>query len=502
MFYNNFCNDKKIKYKSLKYKMFKEINSDIDESLLTLDVSPMTYNFDFSDGSLKDGIGFHSLRFRCYEDDRDYFKELEPLPDSLFIKGCWLFKAWGNDINVYRSFFVVYSSSGEIFYNRLHNASTEFVKVPGLNFSTCPIAVSCRIDDEDTLIFISENEGMYSWKFPEIVKKITSAPNLSSVCVHDNRLYATTYGEKRSILYSDSLNPIDFAIENDNAGVINLIDEFGKCNKVISFKGYLYVFRDFNITKITNYLSRDSFSVSQIFVGNSKIYDKTVCVCGDNIYYLASDGIYKFDGSSSKFVSLKLSKLFKGIDNTYAVAEFCDGYYYLSCKLNFNDGEIVDGESSSGYCYNNALLKINVLTGEFSLLRGRDVIGIYSINDVFRSEVCALVRHANGNYRMGMLDNSGMYFEQVSTKVWRSPSTDGGIPEKDKLIKELIIETKNDLTIELSTENGVYKYFINGKNKIQRLKLNIKCKQFAFTFKSNSVDNHIKAPQILVGYYD
>ena len=64
MFYSNTLNLKNVNYKKHSINGFKGVDSNTDENLLSLKNSPLSYNFDYSNGSLKDGLGIGKLRFR------------------------------------------------------------------------------------------------------------------------------------------------------------------------------------------------------------------------------------------------------------------------------------------------------------------------------------------------------------------------------------------------------------------------------------------------------
>ena len=160
---------------------------------------------------------------------------------------------------------------------------------------------------------------------------------------------------------------------------------------------------------------------------------------------------------------------------------------------------LIDGEWVQGNNYNNALIKINVETGDIILMRGYDVVGLYSINDIYRSEVCVLVREVGSIYRLGMLDMSGKYYDKPLTKVWNSPITDFKYPNKSKLIKEISLETKQDITLEIITDKGKKLINVKGEEYPQTIKVNIKCKKFGVNFISKAIDNYITNPQIIVG---
>ena len=502
MFYPNLLNLKNITYKKHKYASFSNgINVDIDENLLPVKYSPMTYNFDYSNGALKDGMGISSLKFKYNNIDiYDMYKTLDSTPDSSFIHGCWLFNSWAPIEKVYVPLIVVYTSSGDFYYNVLRSDRTEIVKIEGLKFQELPIVSSYKLDGQDTLILVSEKDGMYIWQYPYYVKKIENAPSISSMCVHNERLFVSTRGEKRKIWFSDDLNPTNFNVSNREGGFIELADEFGKSNKVLSFEGYLYVFRDFNIARITAYADQNDFSVSQLYVSNGRIYEKSVCLCGNKIMYLASDGIYVFSGSSATRLNLSINKFFEGVDNSYATAGYCDGYYYLSCKLNYNDETLVENENKVRFMFNNALIRINVSTGEMVMMRGYDIKEIFVINDILENRICVQVADKSGGFMVGILDKSGCYYGVPIKKVWKSPKSDFGYPEKEKLIREITLETKQDITIQICADDVVKSYELTGGSGYRTIRPYIKGSKIAINFISNKSDNMISNPHVVVGY--
>lgn len=503
MFYDNILSEIKTKTKS-KFigKFSNSLNSDIDVNVMAINQSPLTYNFNYSDGALRDGMGVKKLQFRSSELYHDEYKVLGKTTDSSFITACWLFNSWTDEFNFYRPFVVFYTSKGTFFYNRIHSNDPELYQIEGLNFTETPIVTSCKINGKDVLILVSEADGMYTWQYPFEVHKIENAPSISSMCVHNNRLYVTTQGEKRVVMFSDSLDPTNFSLDNPNCGVIEMVDEFGKSNKVISFKENLYVFRDFNIAKLVTFEDRSDINVSQLYVSNSRIYDKTVCICGNKVLYLANDGVYVFDGINSKKMSLNMNNLFNGMDNSNAVAGYSNGNYYLSCTLNFNDNEFVGDEIEDRLKYNNALVKINIEKNEVSILRGYDIQDICVINDILKCEVCLIVNENHGGYSIGVLDENGKIFDTPTEKIWKSAKTDFGAPEKIKLVKEVSFETSQDITVEIETENETRSFNVNGRIGYQTIKPYVKGKNIGINFRSNKAGNYISNPKIVVRYYE
>ena len=501
MFYENYINNKNVKNIRNKFPYFKGLNADKDKSLIGLEYTPLSYNFDFSDGLLKDGLGLESLKFKYSTISGEGYKEIDALPDASFVKGMWLFNSWSDQFNVYRSFLVMYNSYGDFYYNMLHDDRTEVVKMEGLNFTEKPIITSYKIDGVDTLILVSQKDGMYTWQYPSTVKKIENAPAISSMCVYNDRLFVTTYGEKRKIWYSDDLNPVNFGIDNSSAGYIDLNDEFGKCNKVIWFKGSLYVIRDFNITKIVaSYDNPHDYKLSQLYVSNGKIFENTVCICGDKIMFLTSDGLYSFDGNKSSRIETNINCMFEDVDNSSSVGGYSNGYYYLACNLNYDKEYITETNIDEHKFTNNALIRINISTKELTIMRGHDVEDLFVINHLLKNEVCVLVREYGGQYTTGIINSSGCHYNKVNNKVWYSASTDFGMPDKVKLVKEITLSTSQDIMLEVCTEKCNKTIIVSGKDGYQTIKVNVKGKDISINFISKKSNNCISNPMLLVSY--
>lgn len=501
MNYENNCFDGKMSSLATTFDEFQNgINSDCDKNLLTFGKGRISYNYIYDDGVLKDGIGVSNLKFRYSKYSKSNYKSILSPESGVYLMGCWHFKVWDGAVKQYDNYLIFYASNGKFYYNSLHSQSSQLTEIAGLTFSEKPSFVySCRIGNSDTLIIALKTDGMYSWQYPNIVSKIKSEPNVKSMCIVDGKLFATTHGDGRSIVFSDSMDLAGFNSYAFGGGEICMPDDhFGKCNKVVAFNGYLYIFRDFNIAKLTTYASKNDYSLSQLYVSNGLIFENTIAVCGDKILYLASDGIYSFDGSCAKRLELGITNLFKDMDNFSSVAVYCDGYYYLSCTLNFDDDVLGDNSHAYSNC-NNALLRIDVCTNNMTILRGCDIKDISVINDDVKSEVCVLA-NVNGVVQLGVLDESGKIFENNTLKVWKSSLSHFDLPNKNKVVKEIWLETHKDITIDIICDGKTKSFKIKGKDGYQSIKPRVCGKSIGINFKSLSTDNYISRPKIIVGY--
>ena len=303
---------------------------------------------------------------------------------------------------------------------------------------------------------------------------VTSVPNISSVCVHKDKLFATLGGEKNKIRYSPNLDVSAWTedLTGEDEYELEMNDERGAINKVISFLGYVFAFRDFGIAKIKTYESLDEVNVSQLFIAGNRIYANTVSVCGDRILMLTKDGIYEFDGINTEKVDLKIDALFKGVDNKDAVACYHEGKYYVSCKLNYPDNNQINGETDAGHI-NNTLIELNVKEHTFNITRGVDVISMTSMQV---SSMSKLVFCYNTTYstKLGQIEYGGKFFDDITTKHWYSPISDLGYPAQVKLIKEISLLTYYDLSVTILTESSSKTFEIKGSSTATKIKPNIK----------------------------
>lgn len=496
MFYENLIPENKSKTKTLKFSSFKDsINSDLDDSCLDFSNSNNVYNFDTTSGALTDGMGIQDVSFK-YSSQLHRLTKKVNFPVNYQIMGCWYYPYFDTFDNSECPILVIYCSNRKFYYIQIQHPDIEMLEIDDLLFYEVPLVVTSKVNGIDTLILVSKKDGMYTWNPLYGGKKIDNAPIITSMCAQYDRLFVTCGDDSKSILYSESLNPTNFNTSDNEGGVISLSDDFGNCNKVVSFKGYVYIFKDYNIAKITAYGDDDEFVVSQIYVSNGKIFAGTICVCGDKIIYLASDGLYSFDGNKSTKIQLNINNMLKDCENECAVGNYSNGNYYIACRMAFAD-ENIEGCESLSYV-NNALLKYNIAKNEFSIMRGYDIQDITVINDSIASYVLVIYNNGVG-LRIGMLAMSGMFFENPTHKVWSSVKSDFNYPDQNKVLKEISFESATDGVLKIWCDGNVRNFQFKGSEKTQSIKPYFKGMKFKITFEVNSNNAKIVKPVIKVG---
>ncbi|MBE5738284.1 MAG: hypothetical protein E7354_00915 [Clostridiales bacterium] len=494
MFYTNLLNLKNITYKNINYDSFvKGVNTIQDESVMSNGYAKLSYNFDYSDGALKDGLGISVPKVKYSNISPEYTKLLD-IPNELSVRGVWLFQNWHETANVLTPFIVIYCHNSKFYYNDFHTSKTEWVEMEGLYSYKKPLVTSYNLNGVDTLLVFSESDGLYTWTELGGAKKIEDAPCINSMCIHNERLFVTSKENERRVWFSDDLNPTNFNVNINEGGFVDLVDDFGRSNKVISFEGYLYVFRDYNIARITAYAEQEEFFVNQLYVGSGRILKDTVAICGNKIMYLATDGLYAFNGSSSSKINLGINNVFDD-NNENAVGGFCNGCYYLACRLNYDD----DAENESiGDTDNNSLIRFDVNTGKLTILRGCDIRDVSIINDTKSSFVLVVLRQGV-EYKLGMVDGSGAIFDVPTNKVWFTPNSDFNYPDRYKLVKEVYLETDSDCIVRVVADGKKKDYKVKGSKEIAVIKPRMKGIKISVSFISNTVNTRITNVQVRVG---
>lgn len=459
------------------------------------------YNFDTSSEALTDGLGINDLSFVWDNYNYLQYKTLVP-PSKTFVINAYFFRYW-HKVFGYYYVLVIFCANNKIYYNYVNQVNTDWQEITNLTLTDDPIALYSKVNGVDCLIFYNDTDGMFVWDIRgSEAYKVDNPPAITSMCIHNERLFATVKGEARSIIFSEELNPINFNVSTDEGGYINMEDGHGKCNKVISFNGYLYVIRDYNIARVTEGKDRNEFIVEQLDLDNGKIFPNTVCVCGDKMMFLASDGIYEFNGSKSKKINFDFDNKIHNIDNHFAVGHYCDGYYYLSCIMDFGD-ELTYGCENLKFYNNNALIKIDANKYDCQVMRGVDIRKFVPINDGVNNSIFVLYTIHDYRILLGKLtDNIGNVFGENLRKCWKSEKYDFGIPGKYKYIKDMVVESHTDCNLNVYLDDRVKTIKIRGKKHPQTIKIDEKAKCVAFEFVTDNCGVYISVPQIRAGIYE
>lgn len=464
----------------------KGLNNETDENIVGINYSTNYYNFDFKSGALTEGIGFKDLKVPVYSTSS--LPEHNPtLPLSTNIESIWQYKHFHTTENRRADKLMIKDSSGNLFYSRLFSIDPSFISCMGVALSKKSNTLNFKIGGADCSLMFNDTDGVVVWDNANQPYKLTGIPDITYLCLHKDKLCATSGGQKNIIYFSDNLN-----LESWGSLTLNQIemnDERGPINKIISFLGYLYAFRDYGIAKILFANGTNGYTVSQLFVAGNKMYSNTITVCGDEILMLTKDGIYSFDGSSTEKMKLGVNALLTGTLNENAMATYHNGIYYLACRIDFNDNATVGCESENGY-KNNVLIAVNVKEKTYKIARGVDISCLTTVQFESMDKVIVCFNKVH-TQKLGEIVETGKFFDTNSIKYWESPLSDLGYSNKVKHVREVSLMSDKDCTLTIFNETESKSFNIIGSNVLTKLFVRFKGKQIGFKITTTNDVAHI-----------
>lgn len=424
--------------KAYVYDFSQGISTSKDKKLTPVYAAVSSFNTQFKSGALTDGYGI------CACDFKDKVLP-EFLIENVTPKKIYYYKRYDENVGLYVDYLLVYADDGNI-YKAVLGQDESFVLVEDLSFSSTPYAVNYTYNGSDVIIFSVEKQ----LKIYDGIKvtQITDAPSVTSMCIHNERLFVTEGGQKTSLWFSDDFNPLNWNVSLEDAGYIDLRDGRGSLLKVISFDGYLYVFRNYGITRITAYGDQTGFSVDGITASASGIIPESIAVCGDRIIYLTSEGFYAFSGGSPIKILTNLDGIINDIDVSTAKGVYYKGNYYCLFTLKREDGETF-----------SSLLTYKISSGDFTLSKD---LPIKDFTLMEGENFFKLLFLCEDKKVLGEISDNCEYFNEILTKSWQSGESDFNI-RKEKRLTKLYINSQTPLYVTVKSEKESRRlYFFGG----------------------------------------
>ncbi len=443
----------------------QKIDSSTDESVQNFKYAKSFKNFSTKQGVLSTGLGLEELKF--YSPNRGEEVPFNPTysgqPLSLYC-----FPYTDPNSNDDADSILLYTSAKKLYYANYMTSFRNFREITAPEFESSPNSLYYIMPNKtQVMMFSSPYQPLTIIDFYSQYQQIQDAPRILSLCNHNDRIFGVTANGRSAVWFSDESDPTNWDVNLNDAGYIMMNDMLGDCNKVLSFKGYVYAFREYGITRISAYSSQVNFSVQNVYESSNYIYASTAVVCGNIILFLATDGVYSFNGVSTQKISVGFEKLFKGIDQTYAKGVLYKNSYYLICQTSLSP------ISQDALNSQNTLLKYDLLTGNYEFLVGTNFIDIEKFNSskVEKLAVIELVSYQNGeeySTRLSQVVQSGKIYEQNTLKEWVSPKVDLGIANYAKNIYAISLLTYHDCDVVISTESEEVTVHFTGNSTSQK----------------------------------
>ena len=480
---------RKYKTKRLFIKDFSSVeNSDTSVYSLEKNVPKYCYNIKSESGRLVSSLGLEHLSFpasisNTTEYARGAFSSIYPLK-------LWRYKYYSTANSKYMYFLVAFCSDGKLYYNNMFFADLTYHELSSKVFTQTPSALSFRDSDGNDIIgFVSPSDDMVVWYGDNQPYVEDSVPHLTSMSLHNSRLYAIDETGK-FVKYSALTNYLDWTSSTiTGAGTIALNDYKDGLKRILSFKDNLYVFSDHGISKITSYATGTYFANSNVYGTAEKIYADTACVCGSRIYFLTSGGLYFFNGYETFKADLTLDSMLLSHDQSKAVTAYFGGKLYLSCHLAYEDETNAEKAMT-----NNCLVEVNTITHKCSVVRGLNINGMITLGDL---TIDKLVVSQEGSSYLWQLTKDGKLDTTNLKKYWKSGKIIVGNYDKDKILKKIYVTSAGDLTITLLANLSSQTFSFSGTKKTNRQVVNMVGREFEMEITSTDKDFEFEKIELL-----
>ncbi len=452
------------------------VNGRIDGHLGKNTLAETSYNFDYTDGALKCGLGVKPLEILI---GGNHY--VPALPKDLIPQKIFFFKRFDETLLKKDDRILVLFGNGEVYEWKIYSGTGQMNKIQGLNFDTPPFYVNYRLNSEDTIMFSTEG-SLYVYNGEKVDRY--DAPKITSMCIHNERLFATTGDSETELWFSKTFDPTNWNVNLDEAGFIDFRSKAGRLLKVISFDGYLYAFANYGIYRITAFNNQLEMTAESLYVNSGRIIRNSVCECGKYVIYLAEDGFYMFNGSSSYRIMTELDKYLKGIDNECISTVYHNGRFYASLNLRFGKEM-----SKMIICY-------DLSTREFYLSKG---LNAYDLEKVEGDGFSFLAVLAEGYSELGTLSSDGCKFGIPLTKLWRSNRSDYGV-YGEKTLSYVSLYTRSDVILDFESDLGRKTVVFCGSQTRQKQTVGLKGNTFTVTVKSRSSNAEISKVLLEIQY--
>lgn len=491
MFYRNEIKSKKTSSEDFSYDMLSsEQKTFEDDSVLKYKEPKIVYNFITSDGTLKSGYGFKDLSMPDDREKLDEEKVVSIRGDE--IRAIWKLKWFDSIMTETDKYYLFYFNDENIvcYDNILDKRYTTIIIQT--NYTEVPYATYYRSDYEDGLLLSGENGELMLVRGGG-TETTQNAPKILSCCTHYGKLFAITDGKRGTLAYANDTDVLNWTDEGTQD--LDFGDGRGNLNKIISFDDYIYLFRDFGITRVSIYGKDEEFSISHMYFSDSFIYPDSIAQSGDNIYFLTASGLKVFNGSTVRDIVLDSLNVIKNCDNKNCFATCFNGKYFLACRGDFNDGLTIGCEGYEDGFINNLLFVYDIDKKHVEILRGVDIHQVLALTNPYKSKLIACFNNQHIG-RMGELTQDGKIFEQSLSSSITFAKSDFGKPNVKKRIKSFLIKSEEDCQVTISNEEKSYTFSINGKDKIQKIRTNIVGE--SFSVKIDSVVENAKISKFVL----
>ncbi len=445
-----------------KISSFSGIDAYSDELSLSLQTATYAHNVEFCGGTLMQAKGISAPTYET-EDGTVCAIPNAGVSGAKYISTI-LYRRYDyeNDVEDYR---IVSLLSDGKFYQCPLNGGT-FSQIEGLMQVQDKVTLLNYYMNGEDILIIATTKGIFKYD-GEILTTYYDAPLIGVACLHYERLFGVDAEDLNTIRFSNALNPFDWDATDGGSGYISLMDEGGQIEKLISFQGSIYVFREYAIHRLTAYANPSEYSITKIYETDCNIQAKTICIAGDTMIFMADRRLYTFDGYTVTEVLSALTALIADSDN--AVGGYYKNKYYLSCCVDPHNDDWGVLDEAEDELTNNAMIAIDLSTGDYGITRGIDVLDYAHIVGSGINIVMLSFANETSCETLGMLDNSGKFFGRDMPIVWEGPTSQMGYIDKYKVLRRMYISTLYGVDVTITMDDITKTFHVNGSTRPQSI---------------------------------
>lgn len=474
--------------RNIKINVFNQKKNGIAENLVDLSTPNCFFNISSKSGELTEGYG--TLPAQIYGNDSTLY--VLPQPKSV-VDGMWHYKRYDKENGVSDNRLILHTKSHELLRLNIDKKEEEYHLINS-DFSKIYSAQNYTIGESNALLLCTE-DGFYSLNGDEL-QKIENAPNIKSLCIHNERAFATVQGDETRLFFSKSLDPTDWTINAESGGYIDFSGDGGKLTGLISFMGFLFVFREYAIERVSVYADQSDFSIKKVYSSTDRIIEKSIAVCGNKILFISETGLKSFDGANVVDLQRVLSQDQLSTYTSKCVGTYFRGTYILSCYLKILSTEQTEQVRASS-SQNNALFLYDLVTGNVEIISDHDVGGFCFTPSEETGEMLFFLNGAENTKIGSIVENRNVRLGLSVEAYWRTGMTDLGFPEKKKFLKSIVLSSKNNITVCVLLDDKKIKFY-NVKGTGQKLWINRSFSKIGFYFSTVNKSFKVSNPVVTV----
>ncbi len=416
-------------------------------------------NFVFENGCLTGNIGIDEARDLA----NDALIPDAPLP----VDGLYYYK-FSTKEGERDDRLIMKAINGEVYSLSLFAEGSEWKKVPNLKLLGKNVqAVNYNFDGRDLLMLCSEDDPLF------MIDDMTplyssSAPRFACFETHSERLFGGVNGARPKLWFSDDYDPFNWKVSAEEAGYITFDDNFGDILKVMSFLGYLYIFREYGIFRLTAYGKQSEFTLKRVFVDTDRIYKNSIAFSGGKIIFMAGGKLYDFDGYTVRRIAKELPQINNSEDMS---AAYLEGLYMLTFHM---------GDSRRPM----RVLRYEPSTDLFSYVTGAEASYLLAVKAGGKERMYLGFRDESNACRIGMFSTSGKILGTPTSKTYQyDESTLGTF--RQKTVERVSVASEEPMTLTVVVDTKEYSFDVRASVFVQRFNVGAKGRKIGLILRSD-----------------